>query len=78
MNLKEVLKRKAEFPIPARLIATAKNQDYINVGDELGIEVVDFSCGLLRCANKTNTWTVEVYYDKETWGLEGEWIFKKK
>jgi hypothetical protein len=74
MNLKEVLKKKAEYPV--RLIATSKNQDFIDVNDELGIEAVDFSCGNLRCHNKMQNIVVEVYYDKETWKLNGEWVFK--
>jgi hypothetical protein len=73
MNLKDVLKKKAEYPV--RLIAT-KELDNVSINDELGIEVVDFSIGNLRCANKTNNMIVEIYYDKETWELNGEWVFK--
>ena len=74
MNLKEVLKKKAEYPV--RLIAKNKDRDYIDVNDELGIEAVDFSCGNLRCHNKMNNTVVYIGYDKNTWELNGGWVFK--
>jgi hypothetical protein len=81
MNLKDLLKKKAEYSV--RLICNrdlkANNYDErLNAekGDEIGIEVIDFSIGNIRCCNKNTLTTFELYYDKNTWLLEGDWHFK--
>ena len=80
MNIKEILLKKAEYPV--RLIALGTDikesssiVDY-EKGDEIGIELIDFSCGLLRVCNKTKSSIFYLYYDKETGVLDGEFIFK--
>lgn len=53
-----------------------ESSPYFNKGDEIGIEVVDFSIGNLRCVNKTQSKIFEIFYDKKTWELDGKWSFK--
>jgi hypothetical protein len=83
MNLKEIMLEKAHHPV--RLIAKNRksfilgdNPEYIlyEIGDEVGIEAIDFSAGYLRVCNKTNPMIFQIIYDKETWELCGEWEFK--
>lgn len=74
LNLKEVLINKAEYPV--RLIAlkdepindVLRNINYF-VGDEIGIEAIDFSTGSLRVVNKTRNFVFELYYNKDNWDL---------
>tara|TARA_R110000850_G_scaffold222016_1_gene347890 strand:+ start:228 stop:449 length:222 start_codon:yes stop_codon:yes gene_type:complete len=73
MNLKEILIRKAKYPV--RLICK-KEIDFVSLNDELGIEVIDFSIGNLRCVNKNKNNIVEIYYNKENWNINGKWVFK--
>jgi hypothetical protein len=81
MNLKDVLKKKADYPV--RLIAQSEHINelyphykYFCVGDKIGIEVIDFSQGLLRCCNKRSNEVFQIYYNKENWELVGEWAFQ--
>lgn len=82
MNLKPILKLKADFhpnAEPVRIIALENDPDFNNfkAGDEIGIESIDFSCGNMRVCNKTNPMIFEIYYDKITWELNGNWEIKE-
>ena len=82
MNIKDILIKKAEQAI--RLIAekdsnaseTSDYKPYLK-GDEIGIEAIDFSIGSLRCANKTKGIIFDIYYDKATGILVGDFSFKE-
>lgn len=82
LNLKEVLINKAEYPV--RLIAlkdepindVLRNINYL-IGDELGIEAIDFSVGSMRVVNKTRNFVFELYYNKDTWDI-GFFKIKKR
>lgn len=82
INLKDLLLKKAEFPV--RLIALEDEElneykwkpNYLK-NDELGIEAIDFSCGNIRVCNKTKNSVFYIYYDKDTWELGGKFKFKK-
>lgn len=86
MNIKEILIRKAEYPV--RLIAKGRKSFELGSdefvlhedGDEIGIEMIDFSCGNLRVCNKSEirNCIFDIRYDKETGELDGEWEFKPK
>ncbi len=87
LTIKEILHLKAEYPV--RLIAgdfkshlLNGNDEFIEhrVGDEVGIEAIDFSSGNLRCCNKSphNNCIFYLYYDKDTGILDGEWSIKEK
>lgn len=80
MNLKDLLHKKAEYPV--RIIAlendpTESTFKCYEKGDEIGIEVVDFSIGNMRVCNKKTDLVFEIYYNKDNWEIKGEWEFKK-
>ncbi len=85
MNISEVLKRKAEYPV--RLIATERKEfDFpedehlvlYEIGDEVGIEAIDFSGCYLRVCNKSEirNGIFDISYDRVTGEILGKWEFK--
>ncbi|MCF8255015.1 MAG: hypothetical protein K9J84_10610 [Bacteroidia bacterium] len=85
MNISEILKRKAGYPV--RLIATdrkefdfTKDNPFIlyEIGDEVGIEAIDFSACNLRVCNKSEirNGIFDISYDRETGEVIGGWEFK--
>lgn len=80
-TMKEILKRKAEYPV--RLIATHSfsndydTPDIYTKGDEFGIEAIDFSMGSIRVCNKNKNTIQEVYYSKETGELYEQFTIKE-
>lgn len=86
MNISEILIKKAEYPV--RLIAKEKQWIELNdgdfiyheVGDEIGIEAIDFSAGYIRCCNKSEERPniFDINYDKISGDLDGKWEIKPK
>lgn len=79
MNIKEVLIKKSECPV--RLIAKEISESDLIIydeGDELAIEAIDFSSGILRVCNKSEIrdYVFEIPYNKENGELYGKWEFK--
>jgi hypothetical protein len=85
MNISEILKKKAESP--CRLIATERKEFQITnyapfvlyeIGDEVGIEAIDFSGCYLRVCNKSElrNGIFDISFNGKSGEIIGGWEFK--